>query len=190
MGDIAPDPVADEGLVEQARSGDEGAYAQLIRRYAGIAMRAASVIGPASEADDVVQESFVKAYFALDQFRVGADFQPWLLAIVANTARNRHRSAGRRLRLLARTATLEPVVLVPSAETSAVTEAQRQQVLAAVNGLPEKDRLVVCCRYLLELSEAETAQVLGWPAGSVKSRLSRALKKLRSALTEEGQTVA
>ena len=52
-------------------------------------------------------------------------------------------------------------------------------LLAAVNALSEPDRLVVSCRYFLDLSEAETAEILGWPKGSVKSRLSRALVRLR-----------
>jgi RNA polymerase sigma-70 factor (ECF subfamily) len=56
--------------------------------------------------------------------------------------------------------------------------------MAAVTTLPERSRLVITCRYLLELTEAETAEVLGWPVGTVKSRLSRALDRLRSELGE------
>ena len=56
---------------------------------------------------------------------------------------------------------------------------RRARLVAAVNALPDTERQVVVCRYFLELSEAETAQVLGWPLGSVKSRTSRALNRLR-----------
>ena len=76
--------------------------------------------------------------------------------------------------------------LTPDEVAGAVSEALASDtgaiVLAAVNAMPHRDRLVLTCRYFLDLSEAETAQVLEWPRGSVKSRLSRALEKLRRAL--------
>jgi RNA polymerase sigma-70 factor (ECF subfamily) len=72
-----------------------------------------------------------------------------------------------------------------SAEAVAVTAAADRELLDAVAALPEKFRLVVTCRYLLELSEDETAQTLGWPRGTVKSRLSRALDRLRSDLADD-----
>jgi RNA polymerase sigma-70 factor (ECF subfamily) len=71
---------------------------------------------------------------------------------------------------------------VPSAESTALSADDRSRLMAAVASLPERARLVITCRYLLELSEAETAEVLGWPAGTVKSRLSRALDRLRAEL--------
>lgn len=73
--------------------------------------------------------------------------------------------------------------LAPSAESAALDADERRVLGDAVDDLPANARLVITCRYLLELSEAETAQVLGWPAGTVKSRLSRALDALRAALT-------
>jgi len=59
---------------------------------------------------------------------------------------------------------------------------RRARLLAAVNALPDRERRVLVCRYFLDLSEAETAQVLGWPLGSVKSRTWRALNRLRGQL--------
>jgi len=130
----------------------------------------------------VVQEAFVKGYRALDSFRPGAAFRPWLLRIVANETSNLHRSWRRRTsletRLALRPDTPDPV----TPEQSALTADTSAVVLAAVNAMPDRDRLVLTCRYFLDLSEAETAQVLAWPRGSVKSRLSRALDKLRRAL--------
>lgn len=124
----------------------------------------------------------MKAYRALATFRAGAPFRPWLLRIVANETSNLHRSWRRRssleLRLALRPDTadpIEPEQAAVAADTSAI-------VLAAVNAMAHRDRLVLTCRYFLDLSEAETAQVLAWPRGSVKSRLSRALDKLRRAL--------
>jgi RNA polymerase sigma-70 factor, ECF subfamily len=62
----------------------------------------------------------------------------------------------------------------------------RRSLVEAIDALPANARLVVTCRYLLELSEAETAQMLGWPIGTVKSRLSRALDGLRITLADAG----
>jgi RNA polymerase sigma-70 factor (ECF subfamily) len=130
----------------------------------------------------VVQEAFVKGYRALGSFRAGAAFRPWLLRIVANETHNLHRSWRRRttheLRVAVRPDDADPV----SPEQSAVAADTHAVLLAAVDTLPDRDRLVLTCRYFLDLSEAETAQVLGWPRGSVKSRLSRALDRLRRAL--------
>ncbi|MBB4910756.1 RNA polymerase sigma-70 factor (ECF subfamily) [Actinophytocola algeriensis] len=130
----------------------------------------------------MVQEAFVKGYRALGSFRTGAAFRPWLLRIVANETHNLRRSWRRRTTLELRMA-LRPDDADPaSPEQSAVAADTHAVLLAAVNTMPHRDRLVLTCRYFLDLSEAETAQVLGWPRGSVKSRLSRALDKLRRAL--------
>lgn len=125
----------------------------------------------------------MKAYRALPTFRPGHGFRPWLLRIVANEARNLHRSWRRRTQLELRVAIRpEATDADPSPEQAAMSADTTAILLAAVNAMPERDRLVLTCRYFLDLSEAETAQVLGWPRGSVKSRLSRALVKLRRAL--------
>ena len=62
---------------------------------------------------------------------------------------------------------------------------RRRLVLAALDQLTSKDRLVIACRYLLDLSEAETVAITGWPAGTVKSRLSRALARLQQVLAPQ-----
>jgi RNA polymerase sigma factor (sigma-70 family) len=134
----------------------------------------------------VTQEAFVKAYRALDTFRAGSAFRPWLLRIVANEAHNVHRTWRRRSSLELRLA-IQPdqADAGPSPEQSAVAASTSAVLLAAINAMPDRDRLVLTCRYFLDLSETETAQVLAWPRGSVKSRLSRALVKLRRALPSE-----
>lgn len=142
------------------------------------------LLGAGDDADDVVQEAFVRAFNALGSFRAQASFRPWLLQIVANETMNlhraRHRRAGLQLRLSTHDYPPQPADADP--ETAAVSDDRRSILLDAVRQLPHKDQLVITCRYFLELSEAETAQVLGWPAGSVKSRLSRALGRLRVRL--------
>jgi RNA polymerase sigma factor (sigma-70 family) len=180
-------PLQESELVERARQGDQSAYGQLVQAYQGIAFRTAYlVVGDASEAEDAAQEGFVKAFYAMNRFRPGAPFRPWILQIVANEARNRRRSAGRRTALVMRTAADAPSgEAAPSPEAAMLTSEQREELLAAVNQLREEDRLVIACRYFLELSEEETAATLGWRRGTVKSRLSRALGRLRAQMGEK-----
>jgi RNA polymerase sigma-70 factor (ECF subfamily) len=177
----------DGALIERARSGEQDAFAELVRRYGTIAHRTAVLIAGPGDAEDAVQEALVRAFYALGRFRADSPFKPWLLAIVANAARNKLRSSGKQPRLCDRLSAdraLGPVRAVPSAETVALDAAERHDLAAAVDRLPPNGRLAVTCRYLLELSEAETAQVLDWPVGTVKSRLSRALDALRADLAE------
>jgi RNA polymerase sigma-70 factor (ECF subfamily) len=158
-----------------------------VRTYQGIAFRTAYlVVGDAGEAEDAAQEGFVKAFYALRRFHAGAPFRPWILQIVANEARNRRRSAGRRTALVMRTAADAPSgEAAPSPEAALGIREQRETLLAELNKLKEDDRLVIACRYFLELSEEETAAALGWKRGTVKSRLSRALDRLRAELGEQ-----
>ncbi len=162
-------------------AGDVDAYAVLVRRHAPIAMRTAALLGAGSDAEDVVQEAWVKAYRSLGRFRAGEPFRPWLLRIVANEAHNQHRSAVRRG---ARERRVLPVELLDPAGEVADRES-RERLLQAVGRLPDKLRTVVTCRYLLELDEAETARVLAIPKGTVKSRLSRGLAQLRTVLAAD-----
>jgi RNA polymerase sigma-70 factor (ECF subfamily) len=176
----------DGDLFERAQRGDVAAYEEVVRRYQEVAFRTAYVItGSGADAEDAVQEGFVKAYRALATFRPGAEPRPWLLRIVANEARNRIRSAGRRQRLELRLAEgYRPGDAAPSPEAAAVAAEERRRLLQLVNGLSEEDRLVITSRYFLELSGEETAASLGIPEGTVKSRLSRALTRLRNRVEE------
>jgi len=160
------------------------AYEELVRRHQAVAIRTAHLFAPDGDAEDAVQEAFVKAHAALARFRAGAPFRPWLLRIVANEARNRRRSAGRRAGLALRSAEdRRPDDAAPSPESAVLVDERRRWLLDGVNALRDQDREVIAARYFLELSEAETADVLGLPRGTVKSRLSRALGRLREHLT-------
>ncbi len=184
-------PLEDAELVERAKSGEIDAYGQLVRRYQDIAFRTAYVIaGGTGDAEDAAQEAFVKAYYALGRFRKGASFKPWLLAIVANEARNRVRSASRRAGLAARiTEDRASGDAAPSPEVAAMHAEDRTTLLAALDSLGEQDRLVLTYRYFFDLTEREMAQALGCRPGTVKSRLSRALTRLRAAFAEGGEDV-
>lgn len=157
-----------------------------MRGHQAVAFRTAYLItGDASEAEDAAQEAFVKAYRALGGFRSGAPFRPWLLAVVANEARNRRKAASRRVGLALRAAGEDPPGDAPSPEAAAVAAERRAELLGALETLCEEDRLVIGYRYFLQLSEAETAAALGCARGTVKSRLSRALARLREKMLEE-----
>jgi RNA polymerase sigma factor (sigma-70 family) len=174
-------PPEDVALAERARRGDERAFEELVRMYQDLAFRTAFLLTrSAAEAEDAVQTAFVKAWSALPRFRRGAPFKPWLLRIVANEAHNRRRSAGRRAELELRAAAATPPGdAAPSPEGAALEHERRSELLALVSRLDESDRDVLTCRYFLELSEQETAEVLGVRPGTVKSRTARALARLQ-----------
>ena len=157
-----------------------------MRTYQGVATRTAYVIaGQEADAQDAAQAGFVKAYYALDRFDPTRPFRPWLLKIVANEARNRRRAAGRRAGLELRLAEDRPGDAAPSPEGAVLASEPRAALVRALNQMKEEDRVVIAYRYFLDLSEAEMAAALGVARGTVKSRLSRALKRLRAVLGEE-----
>jgi RNA polymerase sigma factor (sigma-70 family) len=172
----------ESGLIAAARAGDKEAFAALVAPHVQVAYRVAYLItGSAADAQDAAQEGLVKAWLALERFRSGAQFRPWLMQIVINEARNRRRSSGRQARLALRLAE-RPEETVPAAEGSALARERRAGLLAAVAALREEDQLVIAARYFVGLSEAETAEVLSLRPGTVKSRLSRALVRLRDVI--------
>lgn len=159
------------------------AYGELVTRYQGLAERTAYVITrDAAVAEDAAQEAFIKAYYALGRFRSGAPFRPWLLRIVANEAINRRNAAARRPTVDLLAATPYVANEDPSPEERAIAGERRERLLSALNDLREDDRIVIAYRYFFDLSEAEMAEALGVARGTVKSRLSRAIGRLRGRL--------
>jgi RNA polymerase sigma-70 factor, ECF subfamily len=181
-------PLTDSELIERARAGDLAAYEELVRRFEQQAFRAAYLVcGDADEASDAAQEGFVRAWQALPRFRSGAEPRPWLMRIVVNAARNRRRGSGRRAGLALRVAQDRPSDgAAPSPEAAVLAQERRAELLDAIARLREEDRLVLGLRWFAELGEAEMAEALQIPRGTVKSRLSRALERLRQAMTEGG----
>jgi RNA polymerase sigma-70 factor (ECF subfamily) len=187
---VATRPRDDQDLINRARGGDTAAYGELVRRHQQIAFRTALVFaGSAADAEEATQDGFVKAWRALARFRDGEPFRPWLLAIVANEARTRQRSAGRRTEWTRRAAAAEGVE-APRRGTGAdplavaIAGEVRGELLGALAALGARDREVLSLRYLLDLSESEMAIALGCRRGTVKSRLARALGRLREELQE------
>lgn len=140
------------------------------------------VLGTAEGADDVVQQAWLRAWRGIGSFRTDRAFRPWLLHVVANTARNDRRSRGRRAHLVVRAGQVAGREVGASAEDLVVTDLDRERVVTGLNRLRAADRLVIALRYFEQLSEREMAEVLTCPAGTVKSRLARALGRLRTEL--------
>ncbi len=175
-------PQNERELALRAQRGDARAYEELVRPHQEIAFRVAYVITRnAADAEDAAQDGLVKAWRALGRFRAGEPLRPWLLQIVANEARNRRRSAGRREHLALRCGRERSSgEAAPSPEDA---DARRGRARAPARRARASCRTtardVLACRYLLELSEEETAAALGVARGTVKSRSARALDRLR-----------
>lgn len=180
--------VDEAAVIARVRAGDPEAYAELVRAHTSLALRAAAALGAGADAEDVVQQAFVKAYCSLGRFREGSAFKPWFMSIVANETRNTVRTAARQRTLAGREAAFaeaEPLIPESADPAVAAVEIERRAALeSALERLSEEHRLVVTYRYLLEMDESETAQALGWPRGTVKSRLNRALRKLGKLLPD------
>nr|WP_062337814.1 RNA polymerase sigma factor [Herbidospora sakaeratensis] len=180
-----PPPLTDDEAVGRSLAGDLTAYEALVTRYTAIAHRTAFLLGAGDEAEDVVQEAFVKAYRHLRSFRRDSAFRPWLLRIVANETHNATRSRGRRADLSVRLEAVRDGGGPEDPQDTAVAGDRSARLLAAVRALPDREREAVVCRYFLQLSEAETAEVLDCPIGSVKSRTHRGLRRLREEVDRE-----
>lgn len=173
----------DAMLIERACHGDISAYEDLVKRYQDLAFRSAFMVTrEASAAEDAAQEAFLRAYRALGSFRPGSPFRPWLLRIVGNEARRRQ-AAGVRQRVLAQeVSAVVDTTSARSVESQVLASELRRQLHRAIETLPETDQLVIAYRFVLGLSENEMAAAMNCRKGTVKSRLSRALGRLKERL--------
>lgn len=168
--------------MELAQRGDHAAFGALVRRYQMDAVRLATAVTcRADDAEDAAQTAFVKAYAALSKFDATRPFRPWLLRIVANEAKNRRRAAGRRTRLVERVNVMY-VEHGPSTEDEAVAGIDADALVRAIAMLDDRDRTVLGYRWFAQMTEAEMAAALDCAPGTVKSRLARAMQRLRAEL--------
>ena len=171
----------DAELVRLARRDDAVAWETLVRLYQEPVFRLAYLIlGDPADAEDAAQETFIRSYRALDRFDETRPLRPWLLSIAANQARNRRRSLGRYRGALQRAFQADPRPFHPPSERTAAADARRLR--EAVTRLRPDSQDIIYLRYFLGLSEAEAAAALDIPAGTAKSRLSRALAQLRRVI--------
>lgn len=179
--------VLDADLIASARQGAAEAWEAILAHHQEAVFRLAYLLlGDADDAQDVAQEAFIRAYRALDQFDPERPLRPWLLRIAANLARNRRRTLGRYLAALQRALLAEP----RPTESAPVEALSAQQMAAqalwqAVRRLSSADQEVIYLRYFLEAQESEMAAALHVAPGTVKSRLHRALGRLRTVITAE-----
>ena len=179
--DMSADPV-DKELILRAGRGDTAAWQDLVTKYQTPVFRFAYLImGETSAAEDVAQETFIRAFLKLNSFDVERPLRPWLLQIAKNLARNKRRSMGRYWAAIQRFLHYNQPDLISEPD---FTQVDSELLWVAVRRLKPAAQEVVYLRYFMELSEAETAVTLDIPPGTVKSRLHRALKKLRQVIEE------
>ena len=174
----------ESALIRHAANGDASAWEPLVLAHQEAVFRLAYLLlGDPDDAEDAAQETFLRAWNHLKRFDQTRPLRPWLLSIAANLARNRRRSAGRYLAALTRAFRNEPNPA--SVEEKSAQYMEAKDLWKAVKNLSLPDQQIVYLRYFLDLSVSETAEVLQIAEGTVKSRLSRALEKLRVIIKQE-----
>jgi RNA polymerase sigma-70 factor, ECF subfamily len=178
--------LTDEELAQGIKQGDRQHLALLLERHHSplIGFLYRMTDGDRTLAEDLTQESFLRVLRSIDQYRYPRPFKPWLYQIATNLARDHYKRAETRravgviedMEAFGDEAALPEEMLLMDAETQAVA--------AALRSLPDHQRETVILRYYQELSLGEIAKVLDVPVGTVKSRLSLALGRLRELLLE------
>jgi len=185
------DPGDEAALVGAAQGGDEAAFTEIVRRYQRAVYRVAyALTRNASDADDLAQETFVRAYQALGRFRQGEPLYPWLSRIAVNLTYSLFRRRRRRPET-----SIEPLVEAgqqwAAADDPAAEAADRERaehLRQAFAGLSPEHQAILVLRVVQDLTYEEIAQALEIPLGTVMSRLSRARAELKvrmKARTEE-----
>lgn len=177
-------PFDEPELIRHARLGENLAWIRLMRQHQEPLFRFAYLLlGDPDEAEDVAQETFIRAYRALERFDAQRPLRPWLLRIASNLASNRRRFLGRYFAALQR-AFEEEKPAQSGVEDQSDQARRAQKVWQAVRQLKPADSQVIYLRYFLELSTEETAQAMNVPEGTVKSRLHRASERLRQVIEQ------
>jgi RNA polymerase sigma-70 factor (ECF subfamily) len=178
------DIARENDLVERARRGEDAAWTALVYAHQTAVFRLAYLLlGDADEAHDLAQDTFIAAMRSMDRFDAERPLRPWLLQIAANKARNRRRSIGRYFNALKRT--MQTAQVEVAGPDAGAPRADAEQLWHAVRRLGTQDPEIIYLRFFLDLSVAETADALRIAPGTVKSRLHRALERLRQVVQQE-----
>ncbi len=182
-----PEPAnAEANLIEQAQHGNEEAWSALVARHQEAVFRLAYLLlGSTDDAQDVAQDVFIRAFYALDRFDTTRPLRPWLLKITSNLVSNKRRSIARYLAAVGRWFQKEAAPVEPDFQDVPERQWEAQTLWQAVQRLSSADREIIYLRFFLELSVTETAEAAGIAPGTVKSRLHRALNRLRRVIANE-----
>jgi RNA polymerase sigma-70 factor (ECF subfamily) len=177
-------------LIHRAQQGDQPAWIRLVEAHQeGVFHLAYLFLGDPDEAEDVAQETFIRAFRSLERFECNRSLRPWLLRIVSNLSRNQLRSSGRYWSALIRFGRREIRAANYSLEELSLEKESSMAIWEAVKRLRQEDQEVIYLRYFLDLSVEDTAQALKIAEGTVKSRLHRSLKRLEKVITKDFPTL-
>jgi len=179
----------DAELITIFKKGNENAFSQIVLRYQQRLLKVATaVLGDEDEAMDMVQETFVKAYFNLKSFRGDSSLYTWLYRILYNLCI----SSLRKKKIISFFSfdTHDEFLNQPSQESDPLEKYERQEILLAVKNamkkLPAKQRMVFAMKQLDGLKHFEIAEIMGITEGAVKASYFHAIKKLREMLNQYG----
>lgn len=175
----------DSQLIERTLAGERSAFNELVTRYQDrLYASMLGVTGSAEEAEDVVQDAFVRAFVKLDSFQQTSQFFTWLYRIAFNTALSRHRRRRSRVSLdhARETTGLEPVDAVDAPDEPMMRRERIAMVRQAMSQLTDEHRAILVLREMDEYSYETIAEVLEISIGTVRSRLSRARYQLKLTL--------
>ena len=175
-------------LVSLSRQGDVSAWEGVVSAHQQAVFRLAYLLlGDPDDAEDITQETFIRAYYALERFDAQRPLRPWLLSIAANLARNRRRSIGRYLNILQRLGHEDPQHAAPARRDPGLASQRddSQLLWQAVRRLNSTDQEIIYLRYFMDMPEAEMSATLKVAAGTVKSRLHRALSRLKRVIQHD-----
>ncbi len=183
--------VETESLIRRYQKGDEHAIGALIRRYQNYVYRLCYlVMRNEQDAEDMTQETFVRAFQALPRYEIreGISFEAWLYRIAVNRCRSRMRRKWYQVLPWPSPAPQITTELETQPDRLVMQDERRGEILAAINSLGNKHRLVVILRYYAGFSNEEIAQTLHIPSGTVRSRLHTARRRLKVLLAEPEET--
>ena len=170
---------SDLAAINEVLTGNTAAFSKIVGSYQKSMLRlAVSYLGDNADAEDAVQEIFLKVYKSLRKFSLDRRFKPWLYSIAANHLKNRLK-AGKRVKAVKEMEQRLETSSYPGPEEAFAETEREAAVRAAVLNLPDKLRQTAALYYLQELSVAEVGEILNLGEENVKSRLHRARKKLR-----------
>lgn len=174
-------------LIERAAHGDQDAFRQLWETHHAVAMASAlRLCHQRALAEEITQGAFLLVWRGLPRFQHGHPFRPWLMRILYRHALD----VMEKQRSYMQSITLEEVIEAEGTQMNSVDMqemvVQREEVRQALVQLSPEQRRVIALRYGADLTEVDIAQIVGWPVGTVKSRLNRARERLRLVL-EDGK---